>query len=242
MTKERTWRAGALFYKHVGSLAEAERLVGRAHWIARAGGNTPAAEYCPGRNAVAFPAIDGTTGVALIGKAALSELLVPLQAIRRSGFPDLPVHDPLAKVMPRLAADAPQWLTGRVAHLADMITDTGGVVHGDFHCGQLIRDGTGLVWVIDLEDMARGPVEADLGNFVAHLATRAETRQADLAEGVRFWAERVLDAWDRLGETSDPALFWRYVDIALTRRALKLRDERGEPGTLALLRHLPLFS
>lgn len=242
MTKERTWRAGALFYKRVESPVEAERLIDRAHRITRAGGHTPAAEYCPGLNAVAFPAIDGSAGVALIDRAGLSELLVPLQAVRRSGVPGLPVHDPLAKVTQRLGVDAPHWLTERVAYLADMITDTGGVVHGDFHCGQLIRDGAGVVWVIDLEDMARGPVEADLGNFVAHLATRAETRRADFAEGIRFWSERVLSVWGRLGETCDPALFWRYVDIALTRRALKLRDERDEPETLASLRHLPLFS
>ena len=242
MTPARTWRVGARFYKRVSGPEEAERLIDRAHRLARAGGRTPEPEYLPDRNALVFPAIDGATGVALIDETALLPLLAPLRAIGRTDGPDLPAHDPFAKIVPRLGAEAPRWLSDRIARLRGMASGQAVVVHGDFHCGQLIRDEAGRVWVIDLEDMARGPVEADLGNFAAHLATRPETRRGDLATGVRVWSDRVRDAWDRLGEACEPALFRRHVDIALTRRALKLRDDRGEPEMLAALESLPLLS
>lgn len=238
----RTWRAGSRFYKRVSGPVEAGDLIVRASELARAGGKTPVPSYCPDRNALSFPAIEGTSGMALIDKVALSYLLSPLQALRRAKISDLPFFDPFAKITARLDANAPQWLTARIEALEDIACETGGVVHGDFHCGQMIRDGSGYLWLIDLDDLAQGPVEVDLGNFAAHLATRPETRRRRLAQGVPFWAEQVQDAWGRLGEVCNPALFRRYVDIAVTRRALKLHDVRGESEVLADLEHLSLLS
>lgn len=238
----RTWRAGARFYKRVRGPSEAKRLIQRAHQIAQAGADTPQPEYCPDRNTLIFPAIDGTSGVTLVNSIALSEVLAPLRALRRADLPGLPAYDPFAKIAPRLKPDAPRWLIDRIARLRSLDLGGGGVVHGDFHCGQLIRDGEGDVWVLDLEDMSQGPVEADLGNFAAHLATRPETRRKELAAGVRLWTGWVRDAWIRLGEPCDAALLRRHVDIALTRRALKLHDDRGSPETLALLESLTLIS
>ena len=242
MKTGRTWRHGTRFYKRVGDRAEGERLIDRAREITRAGARTPAPEYHADGNALTFPAIDGVAGVALIDAVPLPELLAPLQAIRRADLTDVPIYDPFAKITTRLAPEAPRWLTERIARLADMAPHPTGIVHGDFHCGQLIRDGAGRVWVIDLEDMAFGPVEADLGNFAAHLATRPETRRADLAESVLGWSGQVLDAWSRLKETCNQTLFRRHLDIALIRRALKLRDDRGDANVLRALKGLPLFS
>ncbi|NIA69671.1 phosphotransferase [Pelagibius litoralis] len=240
--KERTWRGGARFYKRVNGPAEARCLIGRAHQITEAGALTPEPEYCPDRNVLTFPVIDGPSGTTLIDAVALSELLAPLQVVRRANMPDLPVFDPFAKIAARLKPDAPHWLIDRVARLQGVDAGPAGIVHGDFHCGQLIRDCGGRVWIIDLEDMSQGPVEADLGNFAAHLATHPETGWRDLAEGVQFWAGRVQDAWNRLGKPCDAALFRRHVDVALTRRALKLRHDRAEPEVLAALKSLPVIS
>lgn len=240
--KERTWRSGARFYKRVDGPAEAGCLIGRAHRITEAGTRTPEPTYCPDRDLLVFPAIDGTSGTTLVAELALPELFAPLLAVRRANLPDLPVFNPFAKIAARMKPDAPQWLINRVTRLQHMDTGPAGIVHGDFHCGQLIRDYRDCVWIVDLEDMAQGPVEADLGNFAAHLATHPETRQGALAEGVQFWAEQVLDGWVSLGEPCDCALFWRHIDIALTRRALKLRDDRAEPEILTALKSLPLFS
>ena len=242
MTSERTWRVGARFYKRVNNRAEAARLIDRARQISQAGANTPEPEYCPDQNALTFRALDGTTGVELVDGAALSELLRPLQSIHHASIPDLPLYDPFAKIAPRLKPGAPQWLTDRVARLQKPAPDQSGIIHGDFHCGQLIRDLEGRVWIIDLEDLSLGPIEADLGNFAAHFATRPETSRANLLESLRHWSGRVCDAWSRLGEPCDPALFWRAVDIALIRRALKLWNDRGELEVLRALQALPLFS
>lgn len=242
MTIDRTWRVGQHFYKRVGGREEAERMIGRARAIGLAGGYTPEPVFCPDRNALKFPAIDGTTGVTLVDQAALSELLAPLLTVRRVSATGLSGFDPFAKINSRLGPNPPSWLTDRVSRLMDTPLGGSSVVHGDFHCGQLIRDAAGRVWVIDLEDMAQGPVEADLGNFAAHLATRPETQSGDLADAVRAWALRVGDAWVSLGGPLDRRVYCRYVDIALTRRALKLRADRGQPKVLTALENLPLFS
>ena len=242
MNSERTWRAGTRFYKRVNDCAEAARLIERAREITQAGANTPEPEYCPDQNALTFPALDGTTGVELVDGVALSELLAPLQSIYHADIPGLLDYDPFAKITPRLKPGAPQWLTDRVARLQERAPDQSGNVHGDFHCGQLIRDLEGRVWIIDLEDLARGPVETDLGNFAAHLATRPETSRTNLSESLCHWSGRICEAWDRLEAPCDPALFWRAVDIALIRRALKLWNDRGEPELLGDLQALPLFS
>ena len=242
MTGPRFWRDGTRFYKRVRDPGEVDRLIDRARQIGLAGGRSPAPEYCADKQALAFPLLDGTTGVSLIDGGTLSDLLVPLQAVSRAVLTDLPPYDPFAKIPARLGPEPPRWLTDRLARLADMAANPPGVVHGDFHCGQLIRDRAGRVWVVDLDDMAFGPVEADLGNFAAHLATRPETRRADLRDGVRHWGGQVLEAWNRLSAPCEPALFWRHLDIALVRRALKLRDDRGDARILEALETLPLSS
>ena len=239
MTEPRFWRDGTRFYKRVGDPGEVDRLIDRARQIGLAGGRTPVPEYCPDKQALAFSLVRGATGVALIDGGTLSDLLAPLRAVSRAALTDLAPYDPFAKIPARLGPEPPRWLTDRLAGLADIPPGSPGVVHGDFHCGQLIRDGSGRIWVVDLDDMAFGPVEADLGNFAAHLATRPETRREDLRVGVRDWGGRVLEAWNRLSAPCEPTLFWRHLDIALIRRALKLRNDRGDAQILQALETLP---
>jgi aminoglycoside phosphotransferase (APT) family kinase protein len=92
-------------------------------------------------------------------------------------------------------------------------------VHGDLHPGQFIRDRRGQVWLIDLDDLALGPPEVDFGNLAACLATR---RPGPLHEMARHAIAGVV------AETpsANPALVAHFCEIALLRRALKLR-ERG---------------
>jgi len=90
-------------------------------------------------------------------------------------------------------------------------------LHGDLHVGQFVQDRMEKVWVVDLDDLALGPPEADLANFTAHLATSA-------SGGIAHWATRIRGAWHNLGEHCDDEIFARHLRFALVRRHLKLRE------------------
>jgi aminoglycoside phosphotransferase (APT) family kinase protein len=107
-------------------------------------------------------------------------------------------------------------------------------VHGDFHAGQLIMDSAGRVWLLDLEDLATGAPESDLGNFAAHLATRPETRRGPIQQGFEHWLGHTLEAYRSIGGVGHSGLAHSHGRIALIRRALKLR-ERGDPSVLSEL-------
>ncbi len=90
------------------------------------------------------------------------------------------------------------------------------VVHGDFHPGQTICDAMGRLWLIDLDDLALAPPEADLGNLAAWMATQAPGMLTQLATTAR---NSVL----AVAADADPALTAHFQTIALVRRGLKLR-------------------
>ena len=238
----RTWSDGGQFYKGVSGRSEAHHLIARAAVLSSEGTNTPIPRYDPDQKALSFPRLKGISGVALIDEVPLPTLLTPLQSLRYAKIPELAAFDPFTKITTRLDANTPPWLTARIDALRDTPNGSGGVVHGDFHCGQMIRDESDCLWLIDLDDMARGAIEADLGNFAAHLATRPETGKRCLSEDLPFWAEQVHGAWLRLGETCDTALFRRHADIAVTRRALKLRGLRNDHEVFRALENLTLLS
>lgn len=238
----RTWCDGGRFYKGVSGGSEANDLISRAAVLSSEGTRTPVPRYCSDQKALSFPLLEGISGIALTDELSLPALLTPLQSLRHAKIPELPTFDPFAKITARLDAHTPPWLTARIETLRDIPVGSGGVVHGDFHCGQMVRDKSGCLWLIDLDDMAQGAIEADLGNFAAHLATRPETGKRRLSEDLPFWAEQVQGAWLRLGETCDTALFRRHTDIAVTRRALKLRGLRNDHEVFRALENLALLS
>jgi hypothetical protein len=184
---------------------------------------------------LAFDRIEGDTGHALVG-GDIVPLLEVVAKLHRASVTQLPIHDPLLRIRPRMGLTDDPLLRS----IADGAVPTGKtLLHGDLHVGQFIRAVTGDVWVVDLDDLALGPPEADIANFVAHLAT------TDPSLSIAEWSGKVRQDWSTLGGRLDPSVFTRCLHLALLRRHLKLR-EAGRPdhivGILAYLRDSSSFS
>lgn len=214
------------------SAAEASRRSAalRAHGVP-----TPAARSGQSPRGLCFDLVDGETGRAL-AEGDLAPLLSVVAQMHRTRVTGLSEYDPFRRVRRRLS------LATRLP-VADILAEpvpTGrATLHGDLHVGQFIRSPAGEVWIVDLDDMARGPSEADLANFAAHLATTLTD------QGIARCSERVLTAWARLGLALEGTVFKRFLRFALLRRHLKLR-EAGRPDfeseILAYLRDSSNFS
>lgn len=208
----------------------------RAEALRAAGLDTPAATRMDATT-LAFDRLSGRSGAVLIRD--LPTLLAPLAALHCTPVPDLPPHDPFRRIMPRLPL-APATLRARIATLATqpraMPTAT---LHGDFHPGQVIATADGTAWLIDLDDMAHGPAEADVGNLLAWCLTAPETRDAPPSGG---WRKALVAAWR--GNELHPATLSFETEIALVRRALK-RFAKGDGTPLERLMtgsHAPSLS
>ena len=225
------WIEGGRFFKAVASPNEARTLVSRTKAARNAGVPTPPARLERDQRAISFPKLDGESGVGLVTKRPMSNLLAPLLALNRASVESLSPFDPFAKILPRLEASDPSWLHQAIERLRPFPNTGSSVIHGDFHAGQLIHEASGSVSIIDLEDLALGSPEADLANFAAHLATRPETSSTSLADGLAGWLIAVHTGWSRLGQSANPDLLISHAGAALIRRALKLR-ERGTSDVL----------
>ena len=194
----------------------------RAEALRRGGVPTPAAR-AGGRPAdVAFDRLTGETGPALAGD--LAALLRPLAQLHACPVPGVGPYDPFLRIRPRLA-DVTAHPMRHV--LGEAVPGGTATLHGDVHLGQFIRDASGRVWIIDLDDLALGPPEADLANFAAYLAT-------SLDGGLAQWSHRVRAAWRNIGQTCDNEVFKRFLRFALVRRHLKLR-QAGRPDFEAMV-------
>lgn len=224
--------AGGEVIKRLPPMMPVETLVQRTRTLRRAGVATPAAGPGPMAGEVRFDRIEGTAGLTLIvgeREAALDPILEALAVLHCAPSDKLPSFRADAKIRPRLGPGSPAWIAPALDRWLPRGARRTATLHGDFHAGQLIRDHAGRVWILDLDDLAAGPPEADLGNFAAHLATRPESRCPTVAEGFETWLGAILRAYP--GAT-DPDLAWAHGRIALIRRALKLA-ERGEDAVLA---------
>lgn len=204
--------------KHYADRAMAQEAFRRSADLRAAGVSTPAVIGRPGDQALCFGGVDGNTGIALVADD-LAPLLTVVARLHSASLRDLPVYDPFLRVRPRLAFST-QLPVSEI--LSEPVPSGNATLHGDLHVGQFIRDGDGKVWVVDLDDLAIGPREADLANFAAHLATSLPERS------IADWSDRVCGAWTRIGETVDREIFTRFLRFALLRRHLKLR-EAGRP-------------
>ena len=224
--------AGDRVLKRLAGPDAVARLVARTGALRAAGVATPEARATDQSDVVAFPRIQGESGLTMLidrGEVALAPLVAAAAVLHGADAPKLQRLDPLTRIRPRLADGAPSWIERWIrCHLPP--ARGGGPVHGDLHAGQLIRDRRGRVWLLDLDDLAAGPPEADLGNFAAHLATRPETRRGEPLMGLTYWLTQVLVH----APGADPGIAARYGRIALLRRALKLA-EQGERALLEAL-------
>lgn len=107
------------------------------------------------------------------------------------------------------------------------------VVHRDLYEEQImVAERIGL---IDLDDVALGPPELDVGNLLAHVDLLALRCGTDLAASV----EALLDGYRHSGPSLDAALLARCRALTLLRLAcihedLSLIDGAGAPLTTAL--------
>jgi hypothetical protein len=107
----------------------------------------------------------------------------------------------------------------RVQRLAELIPtvdppiDT--LVHRDFHCAQLLRDGRSI-WLVDFDTLCRGHGEVDLGTFVAHLFLDHFRSGGSEADGLRR-ASDFLGTYVSRGGRVHPTSLRFYLSSALLR-------------------------
>lgn len=164
------------------------------------------------------------------GMPTLAGMLAAVQTLGRMPPDGLFRFDPFLRIRPRLAFASVriQTLVAEMdAQDAALRWAATTVIHGDFHPGQTIRDASGKLWLLDLDDLALAPPEADLGNLAAWIATCSE---GDLDQQAQAAMTRVI----ALTPGSNPALAGHFLRIALVRRALKLAG-RGQSWALEQL-------
>lgn len=212
------------FTKRYPSAARAEAAQIRAERARRAGVATPAVLGRCGPMTLEFERIVAAA------PSPLDQMLAALRALHGMPIGGLTRFDPFGRILPRLQK-ASQQIGDMVAalqaqDLAYCWRDCA-VVHGDFHPGQTLCDSAGQTWLVDLDDLALAPPEADFGNLAAWMATQREgvlQTQTDAA------LTQVL----ALVPGADRDLAQHFCRIALVRRALKLAV-RGQPWVLQQL-------
>lgn len=209
------------FEKRYPSEAMAEIAWHRSQVARLAGVTTPAVLGRNGLGTLSFERIISAV------PPTLAEMLAALRPLRGMPADGLIRFDPFLRIRPRLGTASPQiraWLDTLAAQDGDLRWSALTVIHGDFHPGQTLRDADGRTWLLDLDDLALAPAEADLGNLAAWMATSTIgilSAQADTA------TKQVLTLWPG----ADPALTRHFCNIALVRRALKLAG-KGQPWAL----------
>ena len=221
------------FVKHFPDASAAQEA--RRRSIALAASLPTPVVLSSNEQSLVFQRIEGKTGRAL-AEGDLAQLLSVVARMHSVSLPGLPKFDPFLRVRPR--ATLPTRLPVRDI-LAEPVPRGRATLHGDLHVGQFIHGSDGTMWVVDLDDMALGPPEADLANFTAHLATSLPERSTP------DWSDRVCQAWAGIGQFLDHNSFACFLRFALLRRHLKLREAGRydfEDEILSYLRESSNFS
>ncbi|MEZ5652608.1 MAG: phosphotransferase [Burkholderiaceae bacterium] len=224
-------------HKRFASPALAERAAARSRALATAGMSTPVGRVdAHDRCLLHFDRIDGPAlmpGELARSPArlrAIMALIRSLHTLDESFGLRLGPVDPLERIRPRFAAHGGDWMVAVIAETCarlDRSPQSGGLVHGDLHAGQFIIDTDGALWIVDLDDLAIGPPEADLGNFAAHMATVAEHARCGKRIAIETSLARVERAYAPGPTAIDRTRLRDYACLALIRRALK-RAEHGD--------------
>lgn len=206
------------FLKTHPDAATAAEALRRSTLLRTQGLATPSASLGSSAEEVLFEHIEGCSGSTLL-HGELDLLLKALAQLHRAEIAGLPVYDPFLRIRPRLRLSDAEAVRGIVQE----VVPTGSItLHGDLHVGQFIGDQQGSIWIVDLDDLAIGPAEADLANFTAHLATSDPHCQ------IAQWSDAVCTAWTEHGHGINTGVFDRFLRFSLVRRHLKLR-EAGRP-------------
>lgn len=171
---------------------------------------------------VTFDRIAGSSGLPLVGRP-IERWLAPLASLHVCALDRLPQFDPLRRIIPRIDLLTDSALRTALGRLAQTGPTGTALIHGDFHLGQVICDTHDQAWLIDLDDLAIGPAEADIGNLIANLATQ-DHLPGPFSVRIKNWRKDVLGMWARMGQTANSAKVDHFTALALIRRHLKLRE------------------
>lgn len=212
------------FTKHYASATLAKTALHRARLARAAGVQTPAVLRLSSPTSLEF------RFVAPVQAPSLTGMLDALRQLHRMPTAGFARFDPFRRILPRLGL-ATQPVGALVARLQmqDAARNWAATVvtHGDFHPGQVLCDSSGKVWLLDLDDLALAPPEADFGNLAAWMATQREGP-------VEAQAKAALGQVLAIEPEADPDLAWHFCQIALVRRALKLAG-KGQPWSMLQL-------
>jgi Ser/Thr protein kinase RdoA (MazF antagonist) len=137
--------------------------------------------------------------------ADIARLLYGLHELPEPAGFTLPVFDPLAHTAQRLASagDGPDacFLRDRCEQLRDRyaklrFTLPQGVIHGDAHEANALRDPSGTVVLIDFEACAWGPREWDLGVLAMRFRPFGWITEADYQACVAAYGGFDITSWD----------------------------------------------
>lgn len=221
-----------LFLKRYSNATTAAEVIRRSRIARRSGVVTPKIKSITSNHTVAFERINGDCGIGLLQKTTLRELIAPLIELHKIDQNKLPRFDPFFRIDPRVAAlSIPRGLVLEIQKRKQVEIPVTGIVHGDFHLGQLIRESSGKCWIIDLDDMATGSPEVDLGNLAANLATHPATMGDSVSASLRYWENQISLAWIELGQVYQENWLRYFMHIALIRRTLK-RFEAGDDSLI----------
>lgn len=221
---------------------------------------------CPGvatlgLDAVAFAKLKGPTafevwnamrrdGVDVDSRASavfFASIAHPLAKLHNANAADLlvPRLDAQRRITPRLSkagSAAPPGAPALAGVLSDLVSTSARhlrsvLVHGDFHLRQLIRPTDRNDYVlVDLDDLAIGPAESDLGNCIAHLTTSEDADSTGIEVTIRGLIPRFVSGYR---ETSPVHLDYNairlFAALALVRRALKFTERGCEPDRVAAI-------
>jgi len=190
-----------------------------------------------------------------LSEADQGRLLAPLVQLHNTSVINLELHplDIWRRITPRLASDSGISVDGRSAEIDDMYRhlrdqqvaieplhhEHGVPVHGDYHVNQIIvarQDGE--PWILDLDDMALGFPEIDLGNFIANLATNSDLLIDSVMEDYQTLKGMLCPIYVSLGgRVPDTRLIDFYAAVSLLRRFLKFFETgRCDPDPDEILR------
>lgn len=225
--------ASRSFSKQYPDTLTAAEVVRRSNVARQAGVITPKVLAVKKHTTIAFERIDGECGIGLVKSTDLSRLLSPLVKLHKIDQRQLPEFNPFLRIDPRMEElSIPSELLVEIRKLKQVAIPHNGVVHGDFHMGQLICDSADRCWVIDFDDMSLGPPEADLGNLIAYLGTHPATMGDSLSASLSYWQRQIEAAWNELGQVYEDERLQYFMQVALIRRSLK----RCEAGDCSLVR------
>ena len=107
-------------------------------------------------------------------------------------------------------------------------------VHGDYHLRQvLFANKDRRAWLLDLDDLAAGSPESDLGNFAAHLITAGLFSPRPSAALYFKVARRVQRAYEADTKVAlEAAMLDSYGAVALLRRALKFQARGDDAASI----------